>query len=156
MANNEICVFCGEKLGLLSSSGVRCGDVFQQSCRNCAKEVNPLSEDEKCRRALRLGLANEPDKLKAHLELHEQAESHRPACTRCGEKLIFQQVQCLDNSPIQNNMFTGTFDVVPACCPACGKYEFYNPDIVRKHKYLVLLARKDIAKQPLLEPESPE
>ena len=149
MANNEICVFCGEKIGFFSSSGVRCGDVFQQSCRSCAQEVEKLTEAEQCRRALRLGLANEPEKLAAKIELYEQAESHRPSCTYCGEKLVFEKEQCLDNSPHRDGIFSSTFNVLPAYCPACGRYEFYNPSIVGKNEHLAFLIRKDTGIDPL-------
>lgn len=149
MANNEICVFCGEKLGLLSSSGVRCGDVFQQSCRSCAKEMEALGEEEQCRRALRLGLANQPEKVEERIELCQQAESHRPVCTHCGEKLIFEEVQHLDNSPLHDGIFSTTFDVRPAYCLSCGKYEFYKPEIAERNRFFAHLIRKDTGIDPL-------
>ena len=148
MANTDICVFCGEKLGFLSSSGVRCGDVFQQSCRNCAKEMEALSEEEQCRRALRLGLANQPEKLEERIELCQQAEEHRPACLHCGTGLVFEEVQILDNSPLHDGIFSTTFDVLPAHCPSCGKYEVYKPEIAKRNRFFAHLIRKDTTSYP--------
>ena len=35
MANDKICVFCGEKVGLLGSSDMPCAGTFQPCCRIC-------------------------------------------------------------------------------------------------------------------------
>ena len=53
------------------------------------------------------------------------------------------QVQQLDNSPLRDTVFKEPFEVLPAYCEDCGKYEFYNPAIIRKNKRLVYLASKD-------------
>ena len=145
MSNQDLCVFCGESLGFLGSAGIRCGDVFQPSCRSCAKELNDLSEEEQCRRALQLGLANEPEKVQERLELLEHAEERRPVCLRCGEKLRFQDSLFLDISPYRDGVFSPIFAVLPGCCPSCGKYEFYNPDIVKQNPVLSYLVKKDIS-----------
>ena len=52
-------------------------------------------------------------------------------------------VQELDNSPMRDSVFMETFEVLPAYCESCGKYEFYNPVLVRKNKYLAHLIWKD-------------
>lgn len=144
MGNQDVCVFCGESLGFMGSSGVRCGDVFQPSCRSCAREVGALSEEEQCRRALRLGLANEPEKLQERMELLEQAEAHRPVCLRCGGKLKFGVIQSLDKAPyLRDGILSPVFEVLPACCQSCGRYEFYNLEIAKDDPRMVFLARKD-------------
>ena len=145
MGNQDICVFCGESLRFLGSAGIRCGDVFQPSCRSCAKEVGALSEEEQCRRALQLSLANEPEKLQERIELLEHAEERRPVCLRCGEKLRFQDTLFLDISPFRDNILSPTLAVLPAHCPSCGKYEFYDPDIVKQNPTLSYLVKKDIS-----------
>ena len=53
------------------------------------------------------------------------------------------KVQELDNSAMKDSVFAGTFDILPAYCESCGKYEFYNPAIIRQDKYLSYLIWKD-------------
>ena len=143
MASNNICVFCGEKIGTFRSTNVQCGGVSQPSCRTCAQELESLSDIERCRRALLRGLAVQPDKLQRRIQTLTEAEAHRPTCTACGGKLRFRPEQKLDNSPYQDGFLSSTFDVIPACCPDCGRYEFYNPRIVRKNPFLSHLIEKD-------------
>ena len=105
--------------------------------------VPGLDEAELCRRVLVRGIAEHPDRLRARIELIEEAENHRPKCLRCGAKLRFDHVQELDNSPLQDSLLADTFDVLPAYCESCGKMEFYNPRIVNKNKYMAYLIHKD-------------
>ena len=139
MANDKICVFCGEKLGLFQFNDIRCADTLQMCCKTCAGEMAKVNEAERCRRALRLGFAAEPEKLQAYVDMSEKAEKRRPACTHCGTKLRFMAHQYLDNSPVGNGRFT----VIPAYCEACGKCEFYLPEIVGKIEELAFLVRSD-------------
>ena len=150
MANDKVCVFCGEKIGAFRSTSIICGGAYQTSCKDCAKEVNCLPEDEQCRRALKLGLASYPEMLEKYIKYAEEkaevartAEEHRPACLRCGGKLRFQEEQMLDNSPLRDGLLSSTFDVLPAFCESCGKYEFYNPSVLKKNKQLAFLLKKD-------------
>ena len=143
MANDTICVFCGEMPGMFQSSSFNCAGTFQPCCKSCAKELKGLSEEEQCRRALRLGLAQQPERLEARIELITQAEDHRPACLRCGAKMRFDSVQYFDNSPMRDSIFSEGFEVLPAYCESCGKYEFYNPRIVNKNKFLAYLIGRD-------------
>lgn len=141
--SNNICVFCGQKPGAFQSTIVPCGGTYQNACKTCEKELKGLDDMEICRRALIRGLAEDPDRIRARMELITEAEEQRPKCLRCGEKLIFMKVQSLDNSPMRDTIFTDTFEVLPAYCEACGKYEFFKPAIIRKNKKLVYLASKD-------------
>lgn len=143
MANDDVCVFCGQKPGTFRSTAVPCGGTWQFACKACEKELNDLDDAEKCRRALIHGLAESPDKLRDRIHLVTEAENHRPTCVHCGSKLVFMQEQQLDNSPNRDSFFKNPFEVLPAYCESCGKYEFYNPVIVRKNKYLAHLIRKD-------------
>ena len=143
MANENICVFCGEKIGAFRSTSIFCADTHQTCCKDCAKELRELSEEDRCRRALRLGYAHLPEKLEQRIELITKAEEHRPACLRCGAKLTFGEVQCLDNSPLRDSVFTDTFDLQPAYCESCGKIEFYHPHYVSQNKYIAFLINKD-------------
>ena len=143
MANYDKCVFCGEDLRFFHSYGIRCGDISLPCCKDCADELAELSEVEQCRRALRLGLVEQPEKLQERIELCEQAEAHRPACLRCGTKLRFGGMQRLDNSPMRDSFFTDTYDVRPAYCESCGKIEFYHPNYVARSKFMAYLIRKD-------------
>lgn len=143
MANDNICVFCGETLGVFRSAGINCANTYQPCCKNCAKELKELDEAEQCRRALRLGYAAQPEKLEARIELITSAEEHRPACLRCGAKLKFGSVQYLDNSPMRDSIFSGEFELLPAYCQSCGKYEFYNPVITGRNKFIAYLIAKD-------------
>ena len=76
-------------------------------------------------------------------EVARTAEEHRPACLRCGGKLRFQEEQMLDNSPLRDGLLSSTFDVLPAFCEKCGKYEFFNPEVVKKDPYLAHLIQID-------------
>ena len=63
--------------------------------------------------------------------------------TPCGGKLRFQKEQMLDNSPMRDGLFSPTFDVLPAFCEKCGKYEFFNPEVIEKNPYLAHLIKTD-------------
>ena len=140
---NELCVFCGQKPGTFRSTTVRCGATVQTACKSCEKELKGLDEAELCRRALIRGLAEDPERIKERIVFLTEVENHRPKCLRCGSALTFMDVQELDNTPLQDSVFMEAFDVLPACCESCGKYEFYNPVIIRKDKYLAYLIWKD-------------
>ncbi|MBR2131811.1 MAG: hypothetical protein IJ955_04590 [Oscillospiraceae bacterium] len=144
MANDRICVFCGERVGAFKDTWITCGDTHQFSCKSCAKELKELSEEEQCRRALRLGHASEPEKLAEHIEFITKSEEHRPTCLRCGAKLKFNSVQYLDNSPMRDSIFSEGFAVLPAYCESCGKYEFYHPEVANQNKLISYLIQKDI------------
>ena len=143
MANENICVFCGEKLGVFRATSVLCADIHQTCCKECAKELKELSDEERCRRALRRGLAKHPETLENQIELITKAEEHRPTCLRCGAKLTFGNIQHLDNSPLRDSVFNDTFDVRPAYCESCGKMEFYHPHYVSQDKFIAYLIDKD-------------
>jgi len=140
---NEICIFCGQKPGTFRSTTVQCGSTWQTACKTCEKELKGLSEVELCRRALGRGLAEFPDRIRERMEVITEAQNHRPKCLRCGTGLTFLDVQELDNSPLRDTIFKEPFEVLPAVCRICGKYEFYNPSIARNNKYLAYLIRMD-------------
>lgn len=143
MANENICVFCGEKLSMFRITGITCGNTYQPCCKDCAKELGELSEEELCRRALRLGYAQHPEMLEKQIELITTAEEHRPSCLQCGGKLKFESVQYLDNSPMRDSVFSEGFEVLPAYCESCGKYEFYKPAVATQNRFLEYLIQKD-------------
>ena len=140
---NELCIFCGQKPGTFRSTALACGSTIQVACKACEKELKDLDEVEVCRRALVRGIAENPERIRARIELLTEAENHRPKCLRCSTNLTFLKVQELDNSPMRDSIFKEPFEVLPAYCTACGKYEFYNPDVIRKNKYLAHLVNKD-------------
>lgn len=141
--SNELCVFCGQKPGSFRSTTVVCGGTVQIACKACEKELRVLDEVEVCRRALIRGIAENPDRIRDRIDLISEAENHRPKCLRCGTNLTFMKVQELDNSPMRDSIFKEPFEVLPAYCESCGKYEFFNPDIIRKNKHLMYLIHKD-------------
>lgn len=143
MEREKVCVFCGQKPSAFRSASIQCGATVQLACKSCEKELAGLDEVELCRRALRRGLAEKPPKLEERIALITQAEEHRPACLRCGAKLKFGKVQSLDNSPMRDNVFMDTFDVLPAYCVSCGKIEFYHPKHARNDKFVAYLIYKD-------------
>lgn len=143
MEKDNLCVFCGQKPSTFRSTTVQCGNTYQFACKVCERELKDLDDAERCRRALILGLAEFPEKLRERIVLINEAENHRPKCTQCGGKLLFTQVQALDNSPLHDSIFKDPFEVLPAYCEACGKYEFYNPMIAQNNKYLAYLIWKD-------------
>ena len=140
---NELCIFCGQKPGTFRSTTLACGSTIQVACKACEKELKDLDEVEVCRIALVRGIAENPERIRARIELLTEAENHRPKCLRCSTNLTFLKVQELDNSPMRDSIFKEPFEVLPAYCTACGKYEFYNPDVIRKNKYLAHLVNKD-------------
>ena len=152
MANENVCVFCGEKMGFFHAMTVTCAGYYLTCCKSCYKELKNLPEEEQCRRALRLGLVQNTQALEAYIEqavkaveVADHAEEHRPTCSQCGNKLRFQRVQYLDNSPMRDSLFSATLAVLPAVCPSCGKFEFYDPEIAEKNAYLAHLIKQDNA-----------
>lgn len=146
MANENYCIFCGEKVGALRATTVPCGTTLQTACKSCEKELSGLSEVELCQRALVRGIAQYPERLRNRIELITHAEEHRPACLRCGGKMVFQKEQELDNSPYRDTIFKDPFIVRPAYCEKCGRYEFFNPGIIGRNKHLVHLMYQDTHK----------
>ena len=144
MANEERCVFCGQPVSAFRSTNVQCGDTYQLSCKSCATEMNELGDVDRCRRALLRGLAYRPEHLREQIELSTTAEEHRPKCILCGGKMLFMQEQLLDNSPHYDGILSRGFEILPAYCATCGRFEFFNPAIVRKNRYLKYLRDKDI------------
>ena len=147
MANENVCIFCGEKMGFFREMTITCAGYYLSCCKNCFKELKDLPEEELCRRALRLGLVQDTQALEARIELATKSEEQRPTCLQCGSKLRFGVVQHLDNSPMRDSLFSSTFAMVPAVCPSCGKYEFYDPEIAEKNEYLAYLMKKDSAEK---------
>ncbi len=143
MANDNVCVFCGQKPGPFRNTTVQCGNTYQFACKACEKELKDLEDVEKCRRALVRGLAERPERLRERIDVITESENHRPTCLRCGSKLVFTEVQELDNSPMRDSIFKEPFEVLPAYCESCGKYEFYHPMTIRKNKYLSYLIWQD-------------
>lgn len=143
---NELCIFCGQKPGTFRSTTVTCGATAQTACKACEKELRGLEEIEVCRRALTRGLAENPDKIRERIDFLGDVENHRPKCLRCGAGMIFRKEQQLDNNPMRDSVLASTFDVLPVLCPGCGKYEFYDPAIVRSNKHLLHLIWKDTKK----------
>ncbi len=139
----EICVFCGSEVGYMRSEYVTCGPVGQYACKRCAREVNGLSEEEKCRRALQRGFTEARKSMEEYIAMVEGAEEARPACLRCGAKITFGEIQTLDNSPYRDGLLSGTFNVLPAYCKNCGKMELYNPAYISGNKLLSYLVKKD-------------
>ena len=143
MAEEKICVFCGQRPGLFQTTDVQCGPTWQTACKACAKEVKDLSEIELCQRALRLGFAQDAQKLEQRVALISEAEDHRPKCLRCGKPMFYMETQTLDSSPMRDGLLSTTFSVLPAVCKACGRLEFYDPAIVRNDKHTAYLIWKD-------------
>ena len=137
------CVFCGDEVSDFVVKTVFCGPVIQYACKRCFKEVETLSDEDRCRRALQRGFALSPERVREHLEIVESAEEARPACLRCGEKLRFGEAETLDASPNRDGLLSRTFDVLPAYCTNCGKMELYNPTYIAKNKLFSYLVNKD-------------
>ena len=145
MASNDRCVFCGKSVSPFRSTTVRCGNTYQLSCRDCEKELGQLDDLERCRRALLRGLAERPERLREQIELSAEAEAHRPTCGRCGGRLRFMKEQHFDNTPHGDSVFHDSFDVLPAWCTDCGRFEFFHPAVLRQNRFLAFLQKKDIA-----------
>jgi len=142
MSNNDRCVFCGKSVGTFRSTNVLCGSIYQLSCKDCARELEALDHTERCRRALLRGLADRPEKLREFLQVNTEAEDHRLKCLRCGGRMIYMEEQSFDNTPHGDSVFHGSFDAIPAWCESCGRYEFFNPAIIRKNPFLNHLFQK--------------
>ena len=48
---------------------------------------------------------------------------------------------------MRDSLFSAILAVLPAVCPSCGKYEFYDPEIAEKNEYLAYLMKKDSAEK---------
>lgn len=143
MANDDRCVFCGQKVGTFRSTNVLCGKSYQLACKDCSREIEPLDHPERCRRALLRGLAHRPEQLREYIEISTTAEEHRPKCLRCGGRMIFMEVQEFDNTPHTDSIFRGAFEVLPAYCEDCARFEFFHPAAARKNPFLAHLIEKD-------------
>lgn len=141
MTNDDRCVFCGNPAGALLSTNVICGKTYQLACRDCAKELKALSNLDRCRKALILGLADCPHKLHEYIRFCADAEDRRPKCPSCGGSLRYTGEQYLGTA--SNHVYAPTSPVWTACCDGCGRYEFFNSDILRKNPHLDLLFRLD-------------
>ena len=69
---NELCVFYGQKPGTFRSTTVACGNTIQVACKSCEKELKGLDEAEICRKALIRGIAENPDRIRARIELRRK------------------------------------------------------------------------------------
>ena len=147
MANEERCVFCGQTVSAFRSTNVLCGDLYQYSCKACAREMNELDHAQRCQRALLRGLADRPERLRTYLEINEKAEEHRLTCPSCGGKLRFLGESALDTSPYRDSVFASSLSVMLTECPNCGRYDFFNPETVKKNPYLNHLLLKDTTKE---------
>lgn len=143
MANDTRCVFCGKSISPFRSTNVLCGKTHDPSCRDCAREMEPLPHTERCRRALLPGLANHPELLREYIEVTQSAEDHRPRCLRCGGRMIFMEEQNFDNTPHGDSIFHGCFTVLPGYCTTCGRFAFFHPETVRSNPFLAHLIEKD-------------
>lgn len=143
MANDTRCVFCGKSISPFRSTNVLCGKTYEPSCRDCAREMESLPYTERCRRALQRGLANQPELLREYIEVCESAEERRPKCLRCGGRMIFMEEQHFDNTPHADSIFHGSFEVLPAWCEDCARFEFFHPTAARKNPFLAHLIEKD-------------
>jgi hypothetical protein len=142
----EICVFCGEEMGYIRSEYVSCGPVSQWACKSCVKEVEKLTVEERCRRALQRGLAVGADSIREYLEKIEHAEEVRPACVSCGGPLKFKKHLVLHNISAENSLnskLESACAVVPAACKQCGRMEFFDYDFVYENGQLLFLMKKD-------------
>lgn len=146
MGEKDVCVFCGKKLSAFRYDVLYCGTVAQMACKECKKELEPLSDSELCRCALNSGRADQPEKVREFMELVDGAEEARYSCLRCGGKLKFGEMLTLDNSPLRDSIFADTFNVVPANCAQCGRIEFFDYEILSKNKYIAYLMKKDATK----------
>lgn len=143
MANEERCVFCGQTVSTFRSTNVLCGDLYQYSCKACAREMNELDHAQRCQRALLRGLADRPERLREYLKVHTEAEDHRLTCPCCGGKLRFRGEFSLDTSPYRDSIFASCLEAVLTECPDCGRYDFFNPETLKKDPYLKHLLLKD-------------
>lgn len=143
MASEFTCVFCGETPSGFRREVIRVGNTTQWCCKSCNKAAADLSDEELCREVLRLGFAQEPEKVEAHLEFIAEAKQARPKCLRCGTPLKFRKIVYLDRTPFSNSILSNTFDLLPAGCPNCHKIEFYSPDLMEQDEKFLYLYQQD-------------
>lgn len=143
MANDSVCIFCGEKPGMFKSDSVIVGGTTQLCCKSCVKEAAGLSELELCRKVLRTNRAQNADRIAARIELITQSQEARPKCPRCGAPMKFGSVVTLDASPLRDGLFSSTFDVLPCHCPECYKLEFFLPEVLKRDPKIAYLHRMD-------------
>ena len=143
---NNVCVFCGQDLSVLNSKTVYCATTKQPACRNCHKQLLPLSADERARRALATSRAREREVLRAYLadrERHaqekaaaeEQARKDRISdklCPHCGVPFLKLGRKCFqmgeENFFIDTHLWEGSLELDIFHCPQCRKVEFFLPE----------------------------
>ena len=78
------CVFCGKTLSFFDEKTLLCGNALQSVCSACWAGMQDMDQEERARRALDTGRAEEPEVIQAYLDRLEQM---RQAQARAREAL---------------------------------------------------------------------
>lgn len=138
------CVFCGKELGLFQRKELACGGVNQTCCQDCHRTVGALPMEQRCRRALDSGRAENWQEVKKFLDEREQENQRREqelerrrtprTCPRCAVPLfsLGRQTFKLGEETFffsdWNRLASGSLDLVLEVCPQCRRVEFFLPD----------------------------
>ena len=145
---NNVCVFCGQELSAFNSKTVYCATTKQPACRTCHKQMLPMSAEDRARRALTTGRAQDPQVIREYLAQREQIEREKAEkeaqakkdrisdklCLRCGIPMIRmgrQQFQLGEYGLFLGDLAhlaAGSLEVDLIYCENCRKVEFFLPE----------------------------
>lgn len=145
----KYCIFCGQELGLLQRKSLWCGGTSQCTCNDCYQKYVSYNSVERAELALRTGRAENAVELQEYVDRVHAAKEEREArqaekiqqratdkkCLRCGGRMIQygplmlklgEETYFLSDL---NRLLSGSLQVEILRCEACGKAEFYIPDV---------------------------
>ena len=91
---NNVCVFCGQDLSAFNSKTVYCATTKQPACRNCYKQLLPLSAEDRARRALATSRARDREVLRTYLAEQEQRAQEKAAAEERARKEQISDKMC--------------------------------------------------------------
>ena len=139
------CVFCGKNLSFFDEKTLLCGNTLQRVCSACWAGMQELDQEERGRRALDTGRAEEAETIRAFLDSQEQkrrtmaqareALKTDKRCLRCGgvmERYGRRQLhlgeESLFGTVARDGLFASWLTVDILRCADCGRAEFFLPE----------------------------
>ena len=101
------CVFCGKNLSFFDDKTLLCGNALQSVCSACWAGMQDMDQEERARRALDTGRAEEPEVIQAYLDRLEQM---RQAQARAREALATIGVALADHIIVADGDFVSMAD----------------------------------------------
>ena len=139
------CVFCGKTLSFFDEKTLLCGNALQSVCSACWAGMQDMDQEERARRALDTGRAEEPEVIQTFLDSLErkrqavaqarEALKTDKRCLRCGgvmerygRKKFHLGEDSLFGTVARDGLFAAWLTVDVLRCADCGRAEFFLPD----------------------------